>query len=177
MGWIRDNLFVVSLSVFLVSIVALALVVGFGGLVILSALLSGSLTVDFVVSLWPSLLLLAVLFITTVLSSLGMGWSVVSRLSVPSVGVGRVTERLHPLLEGLEQKNATLASLSLSDQVAPPEPSDAEKLQRLKQQYIDGAIDEAEFEQRVEHLTATDGSSISSTKTRARDRYNIERER
>lgn len=109
MGWIRDHLFVISLSVFLVSVVASVLVIGFGGLVILSALFSGSLTVDFVVSLWPSLPLLAVLFTTTVLSSLGMGWSVVSRLSIPSVGIGRVTERLHPLLEGLEQKNATLA--------------------------------------------------------------------
>ncbi len=177
MGWIRDHLFVISLSVFLVSVVASVLVVGFGGLVILSALFSGSLTVDFVVSLWPSLPLLAVLFTTTVLSSLGMGWSVVSRLSIPSVDVGRVTERLHPLLEGLEQKNATLASLSLSERVAPPEPSDAEKLQRLKQQYVDGAIDEVEFERRVERLTTADSPSIPSTETRARDHYNIERER
>lgn len=178
MGWFRDHLFVISLSVFLVSVAVSVLIAGFGGMVILSALLSGSLTVDFLLGLWPYIPVLALLFTTTVLSSLGMGWSIVSRLSVPSLGVGRVFERLHPAIERLEQKNATLASLSLAERVAPPEPSDAEKLQRLKQQYVDGTIDEAEFERRVEHLTTADHPS-TPIDTRVRDQKNeqIERER
>lgn len=171
MGWFRDHLFVISLSVFFLTVLASVLVAGFVAAVTVSALLSGSLTVDFLVGLWPSIPVLAVLLTTTVLSSLGMGWSVVSRFSLPSVSTG-LSERLHSVFQTLEQHNTTLASLSLSEYVAPPEPTDEEKLQQLKQQYVDGTIGEAEFERRVEHLT-TDATSVN---TRVRD-HELERER
>lgn len=172
MGWFRDHLFGISLSVFLLSGLLSVLVVGFGGVVILSALLSGSLTLDFLVGLWPSIPVLAVLLTTAVLSTFGLGWSVLSRFSVPSISTRGITERLHPLVQTLERNNATLASLSLSERVAPPEPSDEEKLQQLKQQYVDGDINEAEFERRVEQLTSTD----TAVDTRVREQ-SIERER
>lgn len=172
MGWFRDHLFVISLCTFLVSSLVSVLVVGFGAVVVLSALLSGSLTLDFLVGLWPLLLVLAVLVSTTVLSGLGLGWSAFSRLSVPSISTRRITERLHPLVQTLEQHNATLASLSLSERVAPPEPPYEEKLQQLKQQYVGGEINEAEFERRVERLTTVDTTPVDAVRER-----NIERER
>ncbi len=170
MGWFRDHLFVISLSAFLLSVLVSVLMVGFGGVVVLSALFSGSLTVDVLLGLWPSIPVLAVAFTVAALSSLGMGWSALSRISLPSLDTRAVSERIHPLVQTLEQKNGTLASLSLSEYVAPPEPSDEEKVERLKQQYVEGTIDEREFERRVERLTSVDTASVDTDRNRIVER-------
>ncbi|RRJ28193.1 SHOCT domain-containing protein [Halocatena pleomorpha] len=170
MGWFRDHLFVISLGAFLLSVLTSALVVSFGGFVVLSALLSGSLPLDVLVGLWPAIPVLAVTLTVAVLSGLGVGWSALSRLSLPSLDGRAVSERIHPIVKTLEQKNSTLASLSLSEYVAPPEPSDEEKVERLKQQYVEGTIDEREFERRVERLTSVDTASVDTDRDRIVER-------
>lgn len=172
MGWFRDHLFVISLSVFVVSGVLSALVVGFLGLIVGSAFVSGSLSVGSLLDLWPYVPVLAVLLTATVLSGIGMGWSAIRRISLPRLGSRRFKNRLHPIVKNAEQKHSTLASLSLSEHVAP---SEEEQLQQLKQQYVEGAINEAEFERRVERLTAD--NSRTDTLFGGRGRTQKEHER
>lgn len=157
------------MSVFLVSSIVLALVIGYIGIVVGVAFISGGLTVDFLLGLAPYLPVLAILLILTAISGLSLGWTALRRLSLPRGG------RLHSVLERLERRTPALDMLGLSTFVAPPEQSDEEKLDALKQRYVEGEINEAEFERELERLNTTGSSDskpyqVSESRTTERER-------
>jgi uncharacterized membrane protein len=153
MGWFRDHHLAVSTGAFLVFGSMLALVLGYVGLVLSSAFwsVSGQSVVGVLLDLAiPYLPIIAVLLIATIGSVVSLGWAVLRRLSLPR------SDRLHSTAERIEQSSSILDTLSLSDFVAPPEPSEEEKLETLKQQYVRGDISEAEFERKIDQLTASE---------------------
>lgn len=170
MGWLRDHLFAVSMVVFIVSGIVSALVIGYVGLLVASAFWSGELTVSFLLGLAPSLVILAVLLVVTALSGVSLGWAVLRRLSLPR------GKRLYPLIERLERRNSKLDTLGLSKFVEPPEPSKEEKVDEVKQQYVEGTINEDEFEREIERLTS-ESNKRDDEPFRARNARSSERER
>lgn len=170
MGWLRDHSLAVSMGVFLVSSIVLALVIGYIGIIVGVAFISGGLTVNFMLGLAPYLSVLAILLILTAVSGLSIGWTVLRRLSLPRGG------RLHYVLERLEGRNSALDTLGLSTFVAPPEQSDEDKLDVLKQRYVEGDINEAQFERELDRLNTT-GSSDSNPSYRVMESQTTERER
>lgn len=170
MGWLRDHSLAVSMGVFLVSGIVSALVIGYIGIIVGLAFVSGGLTVGFLLDLAPYLPVLAILLILTAVSGLSLGWEALRRLSLPRGG------RLHSVLERLERRNSALDTLGLSTFVAPPEQSDEEKLDALKQRYVEGDINEAQFERELDRLN-TSGSPNNTPSYRERESRTTEHER
>lgn len=155
MRWVRNHPFVTSLGVLLVSSSLLAVVSGYIGLVVFSALVSGGSVIPVVVNLaFPYFLIIAVLVTLMIVSGISFAWSLLRRLSLPRGG------RLHTIAEYGEQKSSILDTLNLSAFVAPPaQPAEeraADVIAALKQQYVNGDIDEYEFEQTMDSLVAND---------------------
>jgi hypothetical protein len=160
MGWFRDHRLAVSLGALLVFGGMLALVLGYVGLVVSSAFWSvgGPSVVNVLSELaLPFLPIIAFLLVTTVVSGVSAVWTVLGRLSLPR------SERLQSTAERIEQSNSTLNRLGLSDFVAPPERTDEEKVETLKQQYVEGEIDEEEFEREIERLNTTEPTDNTHT--------------
>ena len=165
MSWFRDHPFAVSLGAFLVFGSMLALVLGYVGLILFSAFwtIGGKSIVDVLIELWiPYLPIIAVLLIGTVGSGASLAWAVLGHLSLQRFSLPR-SERLQSTVERAERSNSTLDTLGLSDFVAPKEKSDEEKLEALKQRYVEGEIDEEEFEREIERLNATESSTDTRT--------------
>ena len=80
----------------------------------------------------------AVLLVATVLSAL-------RRLSVPR------NERLAAVAEGLQRWLPPLRRFDAAERLAP---TTAERREALAEQYVDGDVDEAEFERELDHLLA-----------------------
>lgn len=160
MGWFRDHRLAVSLGAFLIFGSMLALVGGYVGMVLLSTLwtIGGPSVVDLLIELWiPYLPIITVLLIGTVGSGASLAWTVLGRLSFPR------SERLQSSVQYMEQSHSTLDTLGLSDFVAPRESSDEEKMEALKQRYVEGEIDEQEFEREIERLNTTESSTDTRT--------------
>ena len=169
MGWLRNNAFVVSLGVLLVSGTLLAVVFGYVGLVVYSALAQGASMVGVVSGLaFPYLPLVAVLLILTMLSALGVGWGILQRLSIPK------SERLGIAAERAEQRYPALDGFGLSELLSPPEPSTEDALEDLKRRYVAGELDEAAFERKLDRLVAND--SVDDVRA-AREREAVLNER
>jgi uncharacterized membrane protein len=161
MGWFRDHHLAVSTGAFLVFGSMLALVLGYVGLVLSSAFwsVSGQSVVEVLLDLAIYLPIIAVLLIATIGSVVSLGWAMLQRVSFPR------SERLHSTAERVEKSSSILDTLSLSDFVAPPEPSDEEKLEALKQQYVRGDINEEEFERKIDQLTVSESMDDTPTST------------
>lgn len=160
MSWFRDHRLAVSLGAFLVFGSMLALVGGYVGLVLLSAFwtIGSPSIVDVLIELWiPYLPIIAVLLIGTVGSGASLAWALLGRLSLPR------SERLQSTVQRVERSNSRLDTLGLSDFVAPTEQTDEEKVETLKQRYVEGEIDEEEFEREIERLNATESSTDTRT--------------
>lgn len=173
MGWLRNGSLGVSLVAWLVSGSLLLVVLGYVGLVVYSAIETGTPIVGVLLDIAvPYLLVVAALLVVTVLSGLGFVWALVRRASVPR------SERLASLARRAEREYPPLETIGLSDSLAPPEPSTEERteaaLADLKRQYVDGEISEREFERRVDRLVAND--SLDEARA-ARERRNVESER
>jgi uncharacterized membrane protein len=151
MGWLRNNAFVISLGVLLVSGTLLAVVLGYVGLVVYSALGTGASMVGVLSGLaFPYLPIVAVLLVISVISAIGFGWGILRRLSIPR------SERLETAAERAEQRYPMLDGLGLSERVSPPEPSTEDALEDLKRRYVAGELDEASFERKLDRLVAND---------------------
>ncbi|WP_368085878.1 SHOCT domain-containing protein [Halalkalicoccus paucihalophilus] len=155
MGWLSKLGLGISLMVLLVSSSLLAVVLGYVGLVVYSAMMTGTPIVGLLIDMTiPYLPVVAVLLTLVVLSGTWFSWSLVRPASVPK------HERLASVASRAEREVPLLGSLGLSDSLAPPEPTPEERAERtlaeLKRQYVDGEIDEREFERRVDRLVSND---------------------
>lgn len=155
MGWLSKRGLGLSLVVLLVSSSLLAAVLGYLGLVVYSALITGTPIVGILTGMAvPYLPVVAVLLVLVVLSGGWFGWSLLRRASIPK------NERLASVARRAEREVPLLGTFGLSKSLSPPEPSPEEQAERtlaeLKRQYVDGEIDEREFERRVDRLVLND---------------------
>ena len=155
MGWLRSNLLWLSLVALLVSGGLLLVVVGSVGLVVYSALGTGTPIVGELLDIaLPVLAVTAVLLVATVVSGVGFVWGLLRRASLPR------SRRLASVAGRVEREYRPLRVLGLSDLLSPPEPSAEERaadaLEELKRRYVDGELDEREFERRVDRLVANE---------------------
>ncbi|SFK68231.1 Short C-terminal domain-containing protein [Halogranum rubrum] len=155
MGWVKRHLLVTSFVGLLLSVGLLTALVGYLGVVVYAALVSGGSIVGPLLELaLPFLLGVAVLLTTATLSGVGFAVAVLRRLSLPR------SERVHAVVDHVEREYSPLSSVVFADFLAPPEPSADERAERaladLKQQYVEGDLTEAEFERKVDRLVATD---------------------
>lgn len=178
MGWLRDHALIVSLGVFLVTSIVSMLVIGYLGVVAGIAFLSGQMSVGFLFGLGPYLVVLALLLILTTVSGLSLGWEALRRLSHGLAALRRLPlprgGRLYDGFERLEERSTVFDALDLSAFVAPREPSEDEKLEALKQQYVEGDINEVEFEREIDRLHTTD--SLDKDVYQARESRNTAHE-
>lgn len=130
---------------------------GYVGLVLFTTFwtLGGPSIVDVLLDLAiPYLPIIAVLLVATVGSGASLAWAVLGHLSL---SLPR-NERLQSTVQRMERSNSMLDTLGLSEYVAPTERSDEEKMDALKQRYVEGEIDEDEFEREIERLNASDST-------------------
>ena len=158
MGRIRDNLLWVSLVALLVSGGLLVVVLGSVGLVVYTALVTGTPIVDTLLDVaLPTLVVTGVLLVASVFAGVGFAWALVGRMGRTSIPR---SERLAGLAERAEREYTPLRIVGLSDLLSPPEPSAEERaedaLAALKRRYVEGDIDEREFERTVDRLVAND---------------------
>ncbi len=171
MGLLKNKwLWVAALGVLLSGGLAVVLV-GYVGLVVYTALLTGAPVVSTLVELaLPTLLGLAVLTALFAVSLVGLLYVLVQNASLPR------SERIAALAARAEKEYSPLRIVGLSDLLAPPEPSADERaeqaLARLKQQYVDGDLSEEEFERKVDRLVSND--SIDEARA-ARERREVTR--
>lgn len=155
MNWVRNHPLAASLGALLLSGSLLVVMVGYVGLVVFSALVTEAAVLNVVGDLaFPYLPIVALLMVITTVSGIGLAWTLLRRFSLPQGG------RLHTLTEYGEQRSSMLNALSLSELVAPPKRSAERRaedvFEALKQQYVEGDIDEYEFEQMLDLLVAND---------------------
>ena len=162
MAWFRDNALAVWLGLLLVSATLLAVVFGYVALVVATAIGGGAGVVGVLSGLaFPYLPIVALLLVVATVSSIGLSWELLRRLSIPR------SERLRSAAERVEREYPAIDGFGLSDVVAPPEPSAEDVLDDLKRRYVAGEIDEATFEQKLDRLVANE--SIDDA-TAARER-------
>jgi hypothetical protein len=155
MGTNRSKLLWGSLLAALLSGGLLLVVVGYLGLVVYTALATGTPIAGMLLDLAvPYLVIVAALVTVIMLSSGGIVWALVRSASVPR------STRLQAVAEWVERMYPPTQAIGLSEIFAPPEPSaeaQAEQaLAQLQQQYVDGELTETEFERRVDRLVATE---------------------
>jgi hypothetical protein len=172
MGILRDRLFGLSAVVLFLSGTVLLVVLGYGAVVLYSALVTGSSLVGVLVELaLPGVLVVGLLLVGVVFGALGSLYAVARNATLPRGG------RVQRLAEYVEDEYPPLRALGLSEAVAEPEPSPEEKaedaLAELKRQYVAGEIDEREFEEKVDRLVATD--SVEEARA-VRERHDVLRE-
>ncbi|MDL5361515.1 SHOCT domain-containing protein [Halalkalicoccus sp. NIPERK01] len=153
MGWLSKRALVISLLVLLVSSSLLAVVLGYVGLVVYSAMTTGTPVVGVLLGMAiPYLPIVAALLVLAVLSGCWFAWSLLRRVSVPR------SDRLASAARRAELRVPPIGTLGLSESLSPPEPTPEERAERalaeLKRQYVDGEIDEREFERRVDRLVS-----------------------
>lgn len=152
----------VSGSLFLVA-------VGYLGLVVYSGLVSGTPLVRTLLSIAVPLLVgVGLLVVILVLSGVGLVWALVRHASLPR------SDRIATVAERVEREYPPLRMLGISDLLAPPEPTPAERSERaladLRRQYVDGEISELEFERRVDQLVSTESVyEVRAARERTRD--------
>lgn len=150
MGVLRSKWFWASVLGLLVSGGLLLVAVGYLALVVLTGLASGAALVALIEAAVPALAAAVVLVPLLALSVVGLLWSLARNASLPrSDLVANAAERL-------EREYPPLRTVGLSDLLAPPEPSPAEREERalddLKRRYVNGELTEAEFERKVDRL-------------------------
>ena len=149
----RTDLLALSAVGLLSSLALFVLVVGYAALVFVAAVLGGAPVVPTLLELAvPYLLLAGLLVVTAVGSGVVLAREAVRRASLPE------SDRLAGAARLLEQVYPPLASVGLSDRLAPPEPSPEERAERelaaLRRRYVAGELTEAEFERELERLAA-----------------------
>ncbi|WP_225332680.1 SHOCT domain-containing protein [Halomicrobium urmianum] len=151
MGVLRSKWFWASALGLLVSGGLLLVAVGSLALVVLTGLAGGASPVALLVeAAVPALAAAVILVPLLALSVVGLLWSLARNASLPrSDLVANAAERL-------EREYPPLRTVGLSDLLAPPEPSPAEREERalddLKRRYVNGDLTEAEFERKVDRL-------------------------
>lgn len=173
MGWLRNNVLGISLVALLVSGGLLFVVLGYVGLVVYSALTTGTPIVGVLLDMAvPYLPVVAALFVVAMISGLGFIWTLVRRASLPR------SERLQSLAQRAEREYPPLERIGMSESFAPPKPSPEEQAERalgdLKQRYVNDEISEREFERRVDRLVVNE--SLDEARA-ARERQNVLDER
>lgn len=150
MTLLRSRQFLGSAMVFLITSIASLILISYMAVAfVLTPFSEISLVVQEFV--FPELPILAGLIIIAVLSGISLTWSVVRSLSIPSIPK---SQRLQSVAERAERELTPLRHLGLSEIVTPPEPTNEERIEELKERYVRGEIDEAEFERRMERLGA-----------------------
>ena len=149
----RNDLLALSVVGLLSSLALFVLVVGYAAVVFVAAILGGAPIVPTLLELAvPYLLFAGLLVVTAVGSGVVLAREAVRRASLPE------SDRLAGLARFLEQVYPPLASLRLSDRLAPPAPSPEERAERelaaLQRRYVAGELTEAEFERQLERLAA-----------------------
>ena len=147
-GWIRRHALGLlaaasaGLAVAIVGTLALAVVTALGAVVSGGSVLATAL---------PFLLAAVALGAVELAVVVGLVY-VGARRAASRVGIP-TDERVARALGRLESRSATLADLGLAERFAPdPE----ERRRELRRQYVDGEIDELEFERRMEQLLDDD---------------------
>lgn len=168
MSLLRSRRFLGSAVVFLATSTASLILLGYMAVAFVFTPFSdvSVLIQEFV---FPELPILTGLIVIAVLSGLSLTWSVARSLSMPSIPR---SERLQTVAEHAERNLSPLRYLGLSEIVTPREPTDEERIEELKELYVAGEIDEAEFERRMERLGARgalDESDRSNERTAERE--------
>ncbi|WP_336338042.1 hypothetical protein [Haloarcula brevis] len=143
MRWVKRNrLLLLFAAVVLTTLGAVGL--GIVGIVATAgALLGGGAVVEtFAAFLLGTLLLVGV----DVVFSVALVRELARQASVPK------SERVAGALARLEAVVPPLASLGLSEMVAPPEPTVEERHEALTRRYVDGDLTEAEYERELQAL-------------------------
>ncbi|RLM44580.1 SHOCT domain-containing protein [Haloarcula sp. Atlit-47R] len=147
MNWVRDNrLLLLFAAVVLTTLGAVGL--GIVGVVAtVGALLGGGAVVQTVAGfLLGTLLLVGV----DIVFSVALVRALARRASVPK------SQRVADGLARLEAVVPPLASFSLSDVFAPPEPTVEERHEALTRRYVEGELSEAEYERELRTLLDED---------------------
>lgn len=174
MSLLRDRLFGLSVLVFLLSGTLLTVTLGYGALVLYSALVTGAPLVGALLELAvPGVVLVGLFLAGIVFGSVGAAYAVARNARMPRGG------RIQRLAEYAEREYPPLRALGLSDAVSEPEPSPEERaedaLEDLKRRYVAGEIDEREFERRVDRLVANDSVDDVRAERERRDVLREER--
>lgn len=172
MGLLRNRALWAALLGLVTSGLLLILGTGYLGLVVVSGLLSGAPVVETLLDLAvPAVVGGTLLIVLVLVSGVALLGVLLRSVSLPR------SSRISSLAARLEDAYPPLRRVGLSDRFAPPEPDPEERTERaladLKARYIDGKIDEAEFERWVDRLVS-DGPVEDGRAIRGRER---ERER
>ena len=144
MGLLDDRLLAGSLAGLVVSVGLLVGVVGYVGVLAVAAVVPGGSGVDALLGvILPAALATALLVATLLLSAVGLVVGVGRRLSLPR------SRRAADAVARVERYSDRLASVGLSDRLAPPEPGVEERVAELKRRYVDGELTEREFEREL----------------------------
>jgi hypothetical protein len=151
MGLLGDRLLAGSLAGLVLSVALLVGVFGYVAVLAVAAVVPGGSGVDALLGVvFPAVLATAALVVTFLLSVVGLVVGVGRRLSVPR------SRRAAEAVGRLEAYSGRLASVGLSERLAPPEPTVEERLAALKQRYVEGELTEREFERRLREVVADD---------------------
>lgn len=154
MGLLDDRLLAGSLAGLVLSVGLLVGVIGYVGVLAVAAVVPGGTGVDALLGVvLPAALATVVLVATFLLSAVGLLVSVGRRLSVPR------SQRAADAVASVEQYSDRLASVGLSDRLAPPQPGVEERLTDLKRRYVDGELSEREFERELRTVVAEEEPS------------------
>ena len=160
MGWFRENAFAIAIGTLLVSGGLLVVVLGYVSLVVYAALTAGVSLVGVVTDLAvPYLPIVAVLVVLLTVSTVGVSWGLLRRLSLPK------SDRLGSAAERAEKRYPVLDELGIADALTPPEPTTEEKLEALKRRYVTGEIDETTFERELDRFVADDSVDDERVRT------------
>jgi hypothetical protein len=152
MGLVDDTSVKLLLGGFLVSLFALVGIAGFGLIAALSALGTAPAGASFVFVLLeavaPYLIASALVGMLSVLLLVGLAVAAVRSASIPR------NDRLAGLARTLERYSSDARRLGLSERL---EPTTEERIEDLKQQYVEGEITELEYERRLQDLMSEEG--------------------
>ena len=173
MGLLDDRLLWLSAVGALLSGGLLLAVVGYLAVIVYGGLVTGGPLVGTLVGVAvPVLVAVALLFTLLVVSTVGLTYALARNASLPR------SERLAGLAARVEDEYGEVRVLGLSELLAPPEPTTAEReadaLDALKRRYVDGEITEGEFERKVDRLVANE--SVDEARADRERRRTLDRE-
>ncbi|UPV99427.1 SHOCT domain-containing protein [Halorussus gelatinilyticus] len=171
MGLVDDSRVTVLLGGFLLSLLALVGVTALGAFAVLSAFLDPAAGTPLLVALLqtaaPFVAVAAMLGVVSLVLLVGLAVAVVRSASVPR------DARLARLARTVERYYPGARSLGLSEKF---EPTTEDRIDQLKQRYVEGEITELEYEQRLQELMSDDDVSDDRVR-RERERTDRQRDR
>ncbi len=171
MGLVDDSRVTVFLGGFLLSLLALVGVTALGAFAVLSALLDPAAGTPLLVAMLeaaaPFVAVVAMLGFVSLLLLVGLVVTAVRSASTPR------SDRLARLARIVERYSSDARDLGLSEKL---EPTTEDRIDQLKQRYVEGELTELEYEQRLQDLMGDDDVSDERIR-RERERTDRRRDR